>query len=346
MKYSDIIGQQHIKEHFINAVKNNTVSHAYIINGEKSTGKSMLAETFAMSVMCEGEDEKPCMKCKSCTKIANKCNPDFIKLIRDTEKKADIIRIDEIRSQIIDSMYDRPYNGHHKVYIIEDADKMNVQAQNAILKTLEEPPKYAVLLLTTTNVERLLPTIISRCIILNMRPVKDNIIKQFLREKGGVSEDGIDIITAIAGGNVGRAKLLLDDDEFINFQDSITDILIDIPRTGYRRILEAVDTICILTGRDKKKKTKTKSKYGPEDVFDIFMLWYRDILLYKATDDIEGLIFRNHKTEIAIQAGFFRFDALDKIFHEIEDARGKIRSFINYEATMELLLINIQEISK
>ena len=316
MKYSDIIGQQHIKEHFINAVKNNTVSHAYIINGEKSTGKSMLAETFAMSVMCEGEDEKPCMKCKSCTKIANKCNPDFIKLIRDTEKKADIIRIDEIRSQIIDSMYDRPYNGHHKVYIIEDADKMNVQAQNAILKTLEEPPKYAVLLLTTTNVERLLPTIISRCIILNMRPVKDNIIKQFLREKGGVSEDGI------------------------------TDILIDIPRTGYRRILEAVDTICILTGRDKKKKTKTKSKYGPEDVFDIFMLWYRDILLYKATDDIEGLIFRNHKTEIAIQAGFFRFDALDKIFHEIEDARGKIRSFINYEATMELLLINIQEISK
>ncbi len=346
MKYSDIIGQQHIKEHFINAVKNNTVSHAYIINGEKSTGKSMLAETFAMSVMCEGEDEKPCMKCKSCTKITNKCNPDFIKLIRDTEKKADIIRIDEIRSQIIDSMYDRPYNGHHKVYIIEDADKMNVQAQNAILKTLEEPPKYAVLLLTTTNVERLLPTIISRCIILNMRPVKDNIIKQFLREKGGVSEDSIDIITAIAGGNVGRAKLLLDDDEFINFQDSITDILIDIPRTGYRRILEAVDTICILTGRDKKKKTKTKSKYGPEDVFDIFMLWYRDILLYKATDDIEGLIFRNHKTEIAIQAGFFRFDALDKIFHEIEDARGKIRSFINYEATMELLLINIQEISK
>ena len=346
MKYSDIIGQQHIKEHFINAVKNNTVSHAYIINGEKSTGKSMLAETFAMSVMCEGEDEKPCMKCNSCTKIANKCNPDFIKLIRDTEKKADIIRIDEIRSQIIDSMYDRPYNGHHKVYIIEDADKMNVQAQNAILKTLEEPPKYAVLLLTTTNVERLLPTIISRCIILNMRPVKDNIIKQLLREKGGVSEDSIDIITAIAGGNVGRAKLLLDDDEFINFQDSITDILIDIPRTGYRRILEAVDTICILTGRDKKKKTKTKSKYGPEDVFDIFMLWYRDILLYKATDDIEGLIFRNHKTEIAIQAGFFRFDALDKIFHEIEDARGKIRSFINYEATMELLLINIQEISK
>ena len=346
MKYSDIIGQQHIKEHFINAVMNNTVSHAYIINGEKSTGKSMLAETFAMSIMCEGEDEKPCMKCKSCTKIANKCNPDFIKLVRDTEKKADIIRIDEIRSQVIDSMYDRPYNGHHKVYIIEDADKMNVQSQNAILKTLEEPPKYAVLLLTTTNVERLLPTIISRCIILNMRPVEDKIIKQFLREKGGVSEDSIDIITAIAGGNVGRAKLLLDDDEFINFQDSITDILIDIPRTGYRRILEAVDTICILTGRDKKKKTKTKSKYGPEDVFDIFMLWYRDILLYKSTDDVEGLIFRNHKTEIAIQAGFFRFDALDKIFHEIEDARGKIRSFINYEATMELLLINIQEISK
>lgn len=346
MKYSDIIGQQHIKEHFQGAVINNTVSHAYIINGEKSSGKAMLADTFAMSIMCEAGGSGPCMECESCRKIANKCNPDFIRLVRDTEKKADIIRIDEIRRQIIDSMYERPYNGDHKVYIIEDADKTNVQAQNAILKTLEEPPEYAVLILTTTNVERLLPTIISRCIILNMRPVEDRVIKQFLRERGGLSETNIDIITAIASGNVGRAKLLLQDEEFINFQDSILDILKDLPKTGYRRVLEGVETICSLTGREKKKKSKTKSKYGPEDVFDLFTLWYRDILLYKATGDIEDLIFKNLATEIALQAGYFRLDAIETIFKEIEDARGKIKSFINYEATMELLLINIQEISK
>lgn len=346
MKYSDILGQQHIKEHFQNAVINKTVSHAYIINGEKSSGKAMLAKTFATAIMCEEGGLEPCLKCESCKKIINNCNPDLIKLVRDTEKKADIIRIDEIRLQIVESMYERPYNGNHKVYIIEDADKMNVQAQNAILKTLEEPPEYAVLILTTTNVERLLPTIISRCIVLNMRPVEDELIKQYLRERGRLLDTGIDIVTAMAGGNVGKARLLSEDEEFNEFQESIIDILKDLPKTGYRRILEAVETICVLTGKDKKSKNKKKSKYQGEDVLDLFILWYRDVLLYKATGEIDNLIFRNYTTEIALQADYFRLDGLETVFKEIEDARGKIKSFINYEAIMELLLINIQEISK
>lgn len=346
MKYSDILGQKHIKEHFQSAVINNTVSHAYIINGEKSSGKAMLANTFAMSIMCEASGSEPCLECASCKAILNNCNPDFVKLVKNPEKKSDIIGIDEIRLQIINHMYERPYNGDHKVFIIEDADKMNTNAQNAILKTLEEPPEYAVIILITTNVERLLPTIISRCIVLNMRPVEDSIIKQYLRDKGTLLENNIDIITAIASGNVGKARLLAEDSEFIEFQDNILDILKDLPKTGYRRVLDAVDKICISVGKDKKSKTKKKTKYTFEDVFDIFTLWYRDVLLYKATFDIDSLVFRNCATEIALQASYFRLDALETIFKEIEDARAKIKAFINNEATLELLLINIQEISK
>lgn len=337
MKFSDIIGQQHIKEHFQSSVINKTISHAYIINGEKSSGKSMLAKAFAMAIMCEAGGSEPCLQCESCKKIINNCNPDVINLVRDKKKKTDSIGIDEIRQQVISSIYDRPYSGDHKVYIIDDADKMNIQAQNAILKTLEEPPSYAVLILITTNAARLLPTIISRCIVLNMRPVEDKVIRQYLRDQDRFLDSTIDVITAMASGNVGKAKLISEDSEFIEFQDSIIEILKSIPNSDYRRILDGID---------KLSEIKSEKKYSVEEVFDLFTLWYRDVLLYKATEDIESLIFKKEATSIAKQSMYFKYDALNEVIRFIDDAKSKVSSNLNYEAVMELLLINIQEISK
>lgn len=329
----------------MSAVVNKTISHAYIINGEKSTGKAMLARTFATSIMCEAGSSEPCGQCSGCTSVIRNSNPDVVNLIRDSKKKTDIIGIDEIRRQIIDSMYERPYNGDHKVYIIDNADKMNIPAQNAILKTLEEPPEYATIILLTQNSEKLLPTIISRCIVLNMRPVKDDVIKRYLREQDRYLDTDIDVITAMASGNVGKAKLLSEDEEFGKFQEEIVNVLIDLPKTGYRMVRESA----IRFSEIKKEKDKDKSdsrKYSSEDIFNIFMLWYRDVLFYKATDDIEDLVFKNKATEIALQAKYFSFDGLEKVIKEIADAKSKVSSNINYEAIMELLLINIQEISK
>lgn len=337
MKFSDIIGQQHIKEHFQSSVINKTISHAYIINGEKSSGKSMLAKAFAMAIMCEAGGSEPCLQCESCKKIINNCNPDVINLVRDKKKKTDSIGIDEIRQQVISSIYDRPYSGDHKVYIIDDADKMNIQAQNAILKTLEEPPSYAVLILITTNAARLLPTIISRCIVLNMRPVEDKVIRQYLRDQDRFLDSTIDVITAMASGNVGKAKLISEDSEFIEFQDSIIEILKSIPNSDYRRILDGID---------KLSEIKSEKKYSVEEVFDLFTLWYRDVLLYKATEDIDSLIFKKEATSIAKQSMYFKYDALNEVIKFIDDAKSKVSSNLNYEAVMELLLINIQEISK
>ena len=337
MKFSDIIGQQHIKEHFQSSVINKTISHAYIINGEKSSGKSMLAKAFAMAIMCEAGGSEPCLQCESCKKIINNCNPDVINLVRDKKKKTDSIGIDEIRQQVISSIYDRPYSGDHKVYIIDDADKMNIQAQNAILKTLEEPPSYAVLILITTNAARLLPTIISRCIVLNMRPVEDKVIRQYLRDQDRFLDSTIDVITAMASGNVGKAKLISEDSEFIEFQDSIIEILKSIPNSDYRRILDGID---------KLSEIKSEKKYSVEEVFDLFTLWYRDVLLYKATEDIDSLIFKKEATSIAKQSMYFKYDALNEVIRFIDDAKSKVSSNLNYEAVMELLLINIQEISK
>ena len=337
MKYSDIIGQQHIKEHFRSAVVNGVINHAYIINGEKSSGKAMLAKTFAMSIMCDSGGSEPCMECESCRKTANNANPDVITLVRDPKKKTDIIGIDEVRQQIISGMYERPYNGDHKIYIIDDADKMNVQAQNAILKTLEEPPGYAVLLLITRNASRLLPTILSRCIILNMRPVEDKEIKQFLTERGRASINDIDVITALSGGNPGKAKLLSEDSEFSGFLSSITDILKSVTNSGFREILDSVETLSAI---------KEKKKYTPEDIFELMNMWYRDVMLFKATKETGKLIFKNEATSIALQANYFTYEALNNTVKMIDDAKRKLDSNVKFESVMELLLINIQEMSK
>jgi len=337
MKYRDIIGQQHIKEHFQSAVVNGTVSHAYIINGEKSSGKAMLAKTFAMSIMCESGGSEPCMECESCKRIANNSNPDVISLVRDTRKKMDIIGIDEIRQQIISGMYERPYNGEHKVYIIDDADKMNFQAQNAILKTLEEPPGYATLILLTRNATRLLPTIISRCIVLNMRPVEDSVIRQYLRERDRLTDSDIDVITAMAGGNVGKAKLLSEDAAFNEFVKSITSILKNITNSDLREVLDAKDELSGI--RDAKK-------YGVDDIFEMLTMWYRDVMVFKATGDTKDLIFKNEATAVALQADYFTYEALDGVIKKINDAKKKLDSNVKFDSVMELLLINIQEMSK
>ena len=159
--FRDIIGQEQIKEHLQNALETKKISHAYIINGEKYSGKEFIARIFAMALQCEEEGVNPCQKCHSCKQALSDNQPD---IIRVTHEKPNTISVDDIRAQVNNDVAIKPYSSPYKIYIINEAEKMTVQAQNAILKTLEEPPEYVVILLLTTNVNSLLSTILSRCI--------------------------------------------------------------------------------------------------------------------------------------------------------------------------------------
>ena len=179
-KFQDIIGQEQIKEHLQNAIAAGKVSHAYIINGEKSSGKEFIAKVFAMALQCEKKEAEPCQECHSCKQALSDNHPD---IIRVTHEKPNTISVDDIRAQVNNDVAIKPYSGSYKIYIINEAEKMTPQAQNAILKTLEEPPEYAVILLLTTNVNLLLPTILSRCVVLNMKPVADELVRKYLMEQ-------------------------------------------------------------------------------------------------------------------------------------------------------------------
>ena len=146
--FQDIVGHKQIIEHLKNAEKLNKVSHAYIFSGEKSSGKKLLASRFAELLQCEGEGEKPCGKCRSCRQAESGNHPDIIRI---THEKPNTISVDDIREQLVGDVQIKPYQSKYKIYIVPDAEKMNVQAQNALLKTIEEPPAYAVILFLTTN---------------------------------------------------------------------------------------------------------------------------------------------------------------------------------------------------
>ena len=168
--FHEIIGHDDVVNHLQNAIQMGKISHAYIFNGEVGAGKKMLASAFAMALQCEKHGTDPCMECDSCKRALSKNHPDIITI---THEKPNSIGIEDIRIQLIDDVSIKPYTGPYKIYILNEAEKLTLQAQNALLKTIEEPPAYAVILLLTSNADSLLPTISSRCVTLNLRPVKE-----------------------------------------------------------------------------------------------------------------------------------------------------------------------------
>ncbi len=145
--------------------------------------KSTLADAFAMALQCTGEGERPCGSCYSCQQAASGNHPEHHS---SHTREAEQHRVEDVREQLVGDVQIRPYNGKYKIYIIPDAQMMTLQAQNAILKTIEEPPEYVVILLLTSNETQLLPTIHSRCVMLRFRPIDT---EQLSRISDGASGD-------------------------------------------------------------------------------------------------------------------------------------------------------------
>ena len=188
--FKDIVGHEQIIEHLKNAISLEKVSHAYILNGPESSGKMMIAEAFAMALQCENHDVEGCMECRSCKQAIDHNQPDIIYV---THEKPNNISVDEIRAQLNNDIAIKPYSSKYKIYIIDEAEKMNQQAQNALLKTIEEPPAYGIILLLTTNADSFLQTIRSRCITLNLKAVKNETIHKYLMEKKQIPDYQADI---------------------------------------------------------------------------------------------------------------------------------------------------------
>ncbi len=306
--FDKIVGHEQIKEHFRNAVQTGKVSHAYILSGEAGMGRKSLASAFALSLLCEKGMAEPCMQCHACRQALSGNHPDLIYV---THEKPASIGVDDIREQINDTIMVRPYSSYYKIYIVDEAEKMTVQAQNALLKTIEEPPSYGVILLLTTNPEGFLPTILSRCVQLKLKPLKDEVVKEYLIQSLGVEESQAEIYAAFARGNLGKAIHLADSEEFKQMYHEILHLLKHLKDTDISELLDYI----------RKLKDEKMDIYG---CLDFMQMWYRDVLMYKTTKDINLLIFKDEFSSIKSMSTLSGYDGLERILVAIDKARVRL----------------------
>lgn len=325
--FNNIIGHEEIIRHLKNAMQSGKVSHSYIFTGDAGSGKKLLATTFAITLQCEAGGTEPCQKCDSCKKAMGKNHPDIIMV---NHEKPGTISIDEIREQVIHDVDIRPYYSPHKIYIIPEADLMTVQAQNALLKTIEEPPEYAVIMLLTSNADALLPTILSRCVRLDLKVVDDVLVKKYLMEHLHVPDYQAEIDASFAQGSIGKAKEAATSEEFSRLTQNAL------------KILKYSDKMEVYELAEEIKNLSTE-KHNINDYLDIFQFWFRDVLMFKATREIDNLVFKQEINFIREQASQRSYENLEKILEALSRTKVRLRANVNFELALELLFLTIRE---
>lgn len=328
--FQDIIGHNQIVEHLKNAIRMDKISHAYILNGENNAGKMMLAEAFATALQCESGKEESCMSCRSCRQAAEHNQPDIIYV---SHEKPNLISVDDIRYQINNDISIKPYSSKYKIYIVDEAEKMNTQAQNALLKTIEEPPAYGIILLLTTNADAFLPTILSRCITLNLKSVNEELIKEYLMKKYQIPDYQADVCATFSQGNVGKAIQLASSGAFHELKTFALSLVKKLEDMDLYELNGCIQQI---------------SEFKPEiqEFLDLLILWFRDVLYMKATNDVNTLIFKDEVYDIKKQATARSYTGIENILQALEQTKVRLKANVNFDLVIELMLLAIKENKK
>lgn len=324
--FNDIVGHDSVKEHLQTAMEQGKLSHAYIFSGESGSGKMMMAECFAAALLCTGEGERPCGSCISCMQAETHNHPDIVYV---THEKTNI-SVDDIRQQIVNDIQIKPFSSSHKVYIVADAEKMNEQAQNALLKTLEEPPEYAVIILLAVNTGSFLQTIMSRCVTLELKPLDNRLIMDYLMKSMQIPDYFARICASFSGGCLGKAIKYAGNDSFTDIKDESIRILKDIDEMNQVELMENV-------------KSLVEQKEHINDYLDLMQLWFRDVMIYKATQNADRLVFADEFSEIREKSIVYGYESLGNILGAFYKASDRIKAHVNPETVLEMLFLTMKE---
>ena len=324
--FEDIAGHEKNIEHLRNSIRLNKVSHAYLFVGDKGVGKKTVARAFAQTLQCEEGGINPCMKCKSCLQAMSNNQPD----IREITHEKTAISVDEIRSQLVNDAGIMPYAGPYKIYIVPDAHLLNAAAQNAMLKTIEEPPSYAVIILIVDNKEALLPTILSRCVTINFMPLSDDVVTKYLMEKKMVPDYAAAQAAVFSQGSIGKAVNIAVSKEYADKKDYLI------------KILRNIDEINIADVMGYAKDNGADKDFF-DDMLWISRCWYKDVLMLKATSDLNQIVFKDEYKHLKKQASNYSFEDIEKITQAIDKAQLRYKANVSMETIIELLILTMKQ---
>jgi DNA polymerase III subunit delta' len=307
------------------AIKQERVTHAYLFIGPRGIGKSMIAHWFATKLMCKNSTEADCT-CLSCQKIAAFNHPDLHWFTSQGNK----IKIEQIRDLQKAVQY-KPYEGQRKIFIIDDADTMTVEAANSLLKVLEEPPKDTIFVLLAATSYSILPTILSRCQQINFNSLSEVEITDILTI-ADIKQERAKAIAPLANGSAGKALELAQSEEAMEKRDKILESLINLKSSSLLSVFKLAEEL-------------EKEKGQMDFILDIILFWYRDLLIWKEIKDENLLINIDQIKQYQKFEDQINKRSLIKAIEIIEDGRKKIAANTNLRLALEGMLIRLKDIA-
>ena len=311
MYFEKIRGQRFAKKYLSNSIKSNMISHAYMFEGPSGVGKNTMARELAATLL----------------DMENLFNsPDYIEITPDGNS----IKIAQIRKLQSDILV-KPYKSY-KIYVIDEAQKMTVEAQNALLKTLEEPPKYAIIILITNNKESLLDTIKSRCEIIKFTPIPLVEVADYLTQTG-VDKNRASLLANFSRGSMQKAIELSESEDFHIMRDEV------------QKYVETFLTGSMLDIMDIQNSIE-KYKDNITNVLDLLVNYFRDIMMVKENVDSSMIINLDRLVFIKNMSTKITYSQLSKIIDIIEETKTKLRSNCNFNISIQVMTLNIYEVIK
>jgi len=317
-----MLGHQKVLTTLQAQIKNDNISHAYIFEGPDGVGRRETALSVSAMLMCMAEDA-PCGKCKSCQLFEQDSHPDFQEIYLEDKS----ISVEDIRN-ILRGLVIKPLYSKYKVIIINDADNMTVQAQNALLKSLEEPPRYVIFILTVQSGAAMTQTIRSRCQRILFNKISYEDVMGILETKYGNRKPEWDFIVSYADGVIGTAINLVDSPQYLEIRDEVLEAVTQLISSQDSDLFKFYETF---------EKNNDKIDY----LLRVMLLFFRDIMLYKQTANFSILI-NSDKKDIIIKNASVSLSSLFKCIDAIWSAKRGLEVNANFQLVIEVMLMKFQ----
>lgn len=310
-----------------NSIESRRVSHAYLLSGPRQIGKSTLARELAKALNCTGQD-RPCGQCRSCWKVDKGVHPDVQAI--DLEEGSKNISIDAVR-RLQEGVALRPAEGRAKVYILQEAERLSEPAANALLKTLEEPPPSVVMVLTTLDATTLLPTLVSRCQKVELRPVPTLEIEGALAQRYGTSSDRARLVATLARGRVGWALQVAGNPAMLDRRRELLDRLAALP--GADRLSRFAYAVELATLYSRDPETA-------RGILETWQSWWRDLLLSRLGLQ-EMVVNVDMKERLRDQSRGYSVETLSRMVAAIQETISMLSQNVNARLSLEVLMLSL-----